>query len=139
MRAVESGGSRDESQRALRVPLATRRTGGKRRCVDPTTCEHDYSGEELAFMKAIDQYKRDFRRPFPSWSEILEVAHALGYRLVAEPTRVHPSRAGRLELDGLSLTRAEWARRLGITLAALQGRLSHGWALRDALTRKAES
>ena len=37
-------------------------------------------------MKAMDQYKRDNRRPFPTWSEVLEVLRALGYRKVAEPT-----------------------------------------------------
>jgi hypothetical protein len=38
------------------------------------------------FEKAMDQYKRDNRRPFPTWSETLEVLIALGYRKVAEPT-----------------------------------------------------
>ena len=54
--------------------------------MDPTTCERDYNDEEIAFMKAMDQYKRDNRRPFPTWSEVLEVLRALGYRRVAEPT-----------------------------------------------------
>ena len=54
--------------------------------MDPTTCEKDYSDEEIIFMKAMDQYKRDNRRPFPTWSEVLEVLMALGYRKVAEPT-----------------------------------------------------
>jgi hypothetical protein len=34
----------------------------------------------------MDQYKRDNRRPFPTWSEVLEVLYSLGYRKVAEPT-----------------------------------------------------
>jgi hypothetical protein len=34
----------------------------------------------------MDHYKRDNRRPFPTWSEVLEVLRALGYRKVAEPT-----------------------------------------------------
>jgi hypothetical protein len=54
--------------------------------VDPTTCERDYNEEEIAFMKAMDQYKRDNRRPFPTWSEVLEVLRALGYRKVEKPT-----------------------------------------------------
>ena len=54
--------------------------------MDPTTCERDYTDEEIIFMKAMDQYKRANRRPFPTWSEVLEVLHALGYRKVAEPT-----------------------------------------------------
>jgi hypothetical protein len=63
-----------------------RHQGERRRQVDPTTCERDYTDEEITFMKAMDQYKRDNRRPFPTWSEVLEVLHALGYRKVAEPT-----------------------------------------------------
>jgi hypothetical protein len=58
----------------------------RRRMVDPTTCEREYSEDEIMFMKAMDQYKRDNRRPFPTWSEVLEVLLALGYRKVAEPT-----------------------------------------------------
>ena len=63
-----------------------RQQGERRRQIDPTTCERDYSDEEIVFMKAMDQYKRDNRRPFPTWSEVLEVLRALGYRKVAEPT-----------------------------------------------------
>ena len=58
----------------------------RRRQIDPTTCERDYSDEEISFMKAMDQYKRDNRRPFPTWSEVLEVLAALGYRKVAAAT-----------------------------------------------------
>src|SRR5260221_14739639 len=63
-----------------------RRNSERRRLIDPTTCERDYSDEEIAFMKAMDQYKRDNRRPFPTWSEVLEVLRALGYRKVADAT-----------------------------------------------------
>jgi len=63
-----------------------RRKVERRRQVDPTTCERDYNDAEIEFMKAMDQYKRDNRRPFPTWSEVLEVLHSLGYRKVAEPT-----------------------------------------------------
>jgi len=62
-----------------------RNQGERRRQIDPTTCERDYNDDEIAFMKAMDQYKRDNRRPFPTWSEVLEVLHALGYRKVAAP------------------------------------------------------
>ena len=44
----------------------------------------DYSDEERAFLVAIDTYKRRHRRPFPTWREVLHVAHCLGYRKVAE-------------------------------------------------------
>jgi hypothetical protein len=86
-----SGG---EDRRKRNIPVAVERRSGKdrrlegerRRQVDPTTCERDYSDDEIAFMKAMDHYKRANRRPFPTWSEVLEVLHALGYRKVAEPT-----------------------------------------------------
>lgn len=58
--------------------------GERRRQVDPTTCEREYTEDEIAFMKSMDHYKRDNRRPFPTWSEVLEVLIALGYRRVAE-------------------------------------------------------
>ncbi len=41
------------------------------------------AGDLLEFVKAMDEYKRVNERPFPSWSEIFEVIHYLGYRKVA--------------------------------------------------------
>ena len=90
------GGDRRKptDRRKREIPVAEERRGGKerrhlverRRQVDPTTCERDYTEDEITFMKAMDAYKRANRRPFPTWSEVLEVLHALGYRKVAEPT-----------------------------------------------------
>ena len=51
----------------------------RRRLIDPTTCERDYSGDEVEFMKAMDDYKRRSGRMFPTWSEVLEVVRSLGY------------------------------------------------------------
>lgn len=56
----------------------------RRRQIDPTTCERDYTPDEIEFMSAIDEYKRRSRRQFPTCSEYLEVLIALGYRKVAE-------------------------------------------------------
>ena len=75
-------------RRKKQIPVAVERRNGtdrrqlgeRRRQVDPTTCEKDYNDEEIIFMKAMDQYKRANRRPFPTWSEVLEVLRALGYR-----------------------------------------------------------
>lgn len=36
--------------------------------------------EVLEFIQAIDDYKRLNRRPFPTWSEVLEVLKGLGYQ-----------------------------------------------------------
>ncbi|CAN5199317.1 hypothetical protein BH11PLA2_BH11PLA2_53240 [soil metagenome] len=83
-------------RRKRNIPVATdrraanaaekRRTSERRRLIDPTTCERDYSDEEGIFMKAMDRYKRENRRPFPTWSEVLEVLESLGYRKIAEAT-----------------------------------------------------
>jgi len=82
-------------RRKRSIPVAVERRSGRdrraekgerRRQVDPTTCEKDYSEEEIDFMKAMDLYKRANRRPFPTWSEVLEVLRALGYRRVEQPT-----------------------------------------------------
>ena len=56
------------------------RTAGRRRKIDPTTCERDYGPEELEFMRAIEAYKRSSGRLFPTCSEVLEVVRSLGYR-----------------------------------------------------------
>ncbi len=86
---------RGNDRRKRSIPVAIERRSGtdrraqqgeRRRQIDPTTCERDYSIDEIEFMKAMDQYKRDNRRPFPTWSEVLEVLRALGYRKVAETT-----------------------------------------------------
>jgi hypothetical protein len=51
----------------------------RRRQIDPTTCERDYTDEEIRFMHALDEYKRRSGRMFPTCSEILEVVRAMGY------------------------------------------------------------
>ncbi|MCH2113718.1 MAG: hypothetical protein MK171_02225 [Pirellulales bacterium] len=51
----------------------------RRRQIDPTTCERDYSVQEVEFMNAMDQYKRTSGRMFPTCSEVLEVIRGLGY------------------------------------------------------------
>ncbi|MGH7172971.1 MAG: hypothetical protein ACRELG_22035 [Gemmataceae bacterium] len=90
-----SGDRRHQMDRRKRaIPVAVERRDGterrekgeRRRQVDPTTCEKDYSDEEIIFMKAMDQYKRSNRRPFPTWSEVLEVLRSLGYRKTEEAT-----------------------------------------------------
>ena len=37
------------------------------------------SDEVIEFITAVDDYKRLNQRPFPSWSEILQVVKTLGY------------------------------------------------------------
>ena len=40
--------------------------------------------EQLAFILAVDEYKRVNNRPFPTWTEILDLLLFLGYRKVEE-------------------------------------------------------
>jgi len=56
-----------------------RRNVTRRRQIDPTTCERDYTNDEIEFMQAMDAYKRSSGRMFPTCSEILEVVRDLGY------------------------------------------------------------
>lgn len=72
---------RDGNPDALDVGVmkAPRRKTQRRRHIDPTTCERDYSDQEIEFMKAMDDYKRDAGRMFPTCSEVLEVIRGLGY------------------------------------------------------------
>lgn len=62
----------------------------RRRQIDPTTCERDYSDDEVEFMNALDQYKRKSGRMFPTCSEILEVIRGLGY-VKSDITTTHTS------------------------------------------------
>lgn len=52
------------------------------------------SEEQFEFLMAIDEYKRKNTRPFPTWTEVLEVIKALGYRKVAEPQSLEPFTKG---------------------------------------------
>jgi hypothetical protein len=56
----------------------------RRRQIDPTTCERDYTPEEIEFMSAMDGYKRSSGRMFPTCSEVLEVLKSLGYEKRSE-------------------------------------------------------
>lgn len=63
-----------------------RRGPGHRRTEERRMAEEgEMTDEQFEFLMAIDQYKRANQRPFPSWTEVLEVIKALGYRKVAEP------------------------------------------------------
>jgi len=77
--------NRRASAQALRAAQA-RQVSGRRRFVDPTTCEREYSIAETEFMMAMQEYKKRSGRMFPTWSEVLEVLHSLGYEKLAEST-----------------------------------------------------
>lgn len=72
---------RSADRRKADAPVAIERRAKvqRRRQIDPTTCERDYSDEEIEFMQAMDAYKRRSGRMFPTCSEILEVIREIGY------------------------------------------------------------
>jgi hypothetical protein len=67
---------------------AARRASGRRRYIDPTTSEREYAAAELEFMAAMQAYKQQSGRQFPTWSEVLEVLRSLGYEKAAETAEV---------------------------------------------------
>jgi hypothetical protein len=84
--AAHAGSERRQTERRTKVE--------RRRQIDPTTCERDYTEEQVEFMKAMDLYKRRSGRQFPTWSEVLEVLQNLGYRKVAPPTEIYQQGSG---------------------------------------------
>jgi len=73
--------NRRASEQAARAANA-RQVSGRRRFVDPTTCERDYTNAETEFMMAMNEYKRRSGQLFPTGREVLEVLHGLGYEKV---------------------------------------------------------
>ncbi|MAG57300.1 MAG: hypothetical protein CMJ83_13485 [Planctomycetes bacterium] len=66
--------------------MGTKTAGGK--STKPSERKSRFSTavdeEALEFIKAIEEYKALKERPFPSWTEVIQVIKALGYRKVAE-------------------------------------------------------
>lgn len=69
---IEEGASPPEADRRERKE--------RRRRVDPTTFEKQYSDDELEFMTAMQRFKDHTGRAFPTHGEVLRVALSLGYR-----------------------------------------------------------
>ena len=64
-----------------------RRRGPGRRLTDERKAaeEGQMSEEQFEFLMAIEEYKKKNTRPFPTWTEVLELIKAMGYRKVAQP------------------------------------------------------
>jgi len=73
-------------------PNRTYHKSTKRKQIDPTTCERDYSSDEIEFMQALESYKKSNGRKFPTLSEILEVVRSLGYQK-QQPLETHATQA----------------------------------------------
>ncbi len=77
---IDRRGEREDRRKESQpIPQERRAKVQRRRQIDPTTCEREYSDDEIQFMHALDAYKRTSGRMFPTCSEILEVIRALGY------------------------------------------------------------
>jgi hypothetical protein len=83
-RRSDSGPRKGQADR--RSGLDRRRGPGRRRS-DERRCaeEGEMTPEQFDFVMAIEEYKKVNTRPFPTWTEVLDIIHALGYRKVAEP------------------------------------------------------
>jgi hypothetical protein len=68
----------------------------------PTTSEMDYSKAEEQFMMAVDAWKTRTGRRFPTLSEILGIARALGYEQSIEAIDLEQTQ----EIDTLAVTTA---------------------------------
>jgi hypothetical protein len=63
------------------APSAERRAKkDRRRRIDPTTFEKQYTTDELEFMNAMQRFKESSGKSFPTYGDVLKVAVALGYR-----------------------------------------------------------
>jgi hypothetical protein len=81
-----NGQDRRQSVVDRRLGLDRRRGPGRRRTDERRDAEEgQMTDEQFEFLMAINEYKTQNSRPFPTWTEVLEVIKAIGYRKVAEP------------------------------------------------------
>jgi hypothetical protein len=88
-----------------RSQLDRRRGPGRRRTDYRRDAEEGHMNEEqLEFLKAMDEYKRVNNRPFPTWTEVLDVMLYLGYRKVAPIGEFKLTKGRQTPLKGTSTT-----------------------------------
>jgi hypothetical protein len=81
--------TRDSESADRRAELNRRRGPGRRRSDARRSAEEgEMNTEQFDFLMAINEYKSLNKRPFPTWTEVLDVIHALGYRKIAEPKTI---------------------------------------------------
>ncbi len=74
-----------------RLGLDRRRGPGRRLTDERKAAEQgQMSDEQFEFLLAIEEYKQQNDKLFPTWTEVFEVIQALGYRKVAEPQSLKP-------------------------------------------------
>jgi hypothetical protein len=70
--------------RPMQPPLERRARKERRKRIDPTTFEKQYTSDEIEFMNAVQQFKTRHCKSFPSHGDVLRVAISLGYRRPAK-------------------------------------------------------
>jgi hypothetical protein len=71
------------TDRRAETGLERRRGPGRRRSDDRKSAEEgEMTDEQFEFCMAIETYKKVNKRMYPTWTEVLEVITALGYRKV---------------------------------------------------------
>lgn len=60
------------------IAINKRKIGTSNVCVGS-----EYTADELEFMMAMDRYKSEYHKPFPTWCEVYRVVQSLGYRKIA--------------------------------------------------------
>ncbi len=104
---VEKRRGRDRRETVVdrRLGLDRRRGPGRRRSDDRKAAEEGHmSDEQFEFVMAVDEYKKANSRPFPTWTEVLEIIKALGYRRVADPQPLAESRSQADDNESLDKT-----------------------------------
>jgi hypothetical protein len=85
------GGERRERRHRTerRSGMERRRGPGRRRSDTRRSAEEgEMNEEQFAFIQAVNEYKRVNTKPFPTWTEVLDIVLALGYRKVEEPKNI---------------------------------------------------
>ena len=80
-RREDAAKAKDAGPEIIAKPAPERREKKeRRRRIDPTTFEKQYTDDELEFMNAMQRFKDQTCKAFPSHGDVLQVAFSLGYR-----------------------------------------------------------
>jgi len=81
-------GKTDATDKERRKSSDRRKSAGRRKAdhdisehrkVERRINEYPMSDDELEFIKAVNEYKQRYNKPFPTWSEILHILKSIGY------------------------------------------------------------
>lgn len=108
---IERRRGKDRRQNVIdrRLGLDLHRGPGRRLTNERKSAEEgQMSDEQLDFLMAIQEYKSKNAKPFPTWTEVLEVIKALGYRKVAEPQLpIQPEKNSKRNKERLTAKKAQ--------------------------------